>query len=57
MPMPQAIQGQITQLVRREVRQQVGLISQVAQGAQTAILQRRIWELEQENEQLRRRGE
>ncbi|GFF60701.1 hypothetical protein IFM51744_10457 [Aspergillus udagawae] len=56
MPMPPAIQEQITQLVQREVRQQVSLLSQVAQGAQTANLQKRIWELEQENEQLRRRG-
>ncbi|KAF4230067.1 hypothetical protein CNMCM8980_005996 [Aspergillus fumigatiaffinis] len=57
LSIPPAIQEQVTQLVRQEVQRQVGLLSHVAQGAQTASLQRRIWELEQENEQLRRRGE
>jgi hypothetical protein len=51
-PIPSALQRWISQTIQREVQQQLSLLIQGAQGAQAAILQRRIYELEQEVKRL-----
>jgi hypothetical protein len=51
-PIPSALQQWISQTIQKEVQQQLSPLIQGAQGAQAAILQRRIYDLEQEVKRL-----
>lgn len=51
-PIPSALEQWISQTIQKEVQQQLSVLIQGAQGAQVAILQRRIYELEQEVKSL-----